>query len=151
MPRLKARSLRSDSKTLIRVGYGIFWIPNYVSFRAESGQRCHQPCDRTVYGKHELRSQTKWPYIRGAGETDKGVVPLAGENNRSSCLEFRTEFFNLFTHPQFGFPDINVISGSTNGFGQATSQQNNPRLIQFALKFVFNEKPKIQAGCVPSR
>jgi TonB dependent receptor len=52
-------------------------------------------------------------------------------------LEFRTEFFNLFNHPQFGFPGTNFVSGSTNGFGQVTSQQNNPRLIQFALKFVF--------------
>jgi Carboxypeptidase regulatory-like domain len=52
-------------------------------------------------------------------------------------LEFRTEFFNLFNHPQFGFPGTNFISGSSNGFGQVTSQLNNPRLIQFALKFEF--------------
>jgi hypothetical protein len=52
-------------------------------------------------------------------------------------LEFRTEFFNLFNHPQFGFPGTNFVSGSSNGFGQVTSQVNNPRLIQFALKFVF--------------
>jgi hypothetical protein len=54
-------------------------------------------------------------------------------------LEFRTEFFDLFNHPQFGFPGTNFIAGSTNGFGQVTSTNtgNNPRLIQFALKFVF--------------
>jgi hypothetical protein len=52
-------------------------------------------------------------------------------------IEFRTEFFNLFNHPQFGFPGTNFIAGSSNGFGQVTSQLNNPRLIQFALKLQF--------------
>jgi Carboxypeptidase regulatory-like domain len=54
-------------------------------------------------------------------------------------LEFRTEFFDLFNHPQFGFPGTNFVAGSSNGFGAVTSTNtgNNPRLIQFALKFVF--------------
>ena len=52
-------------------------------------------------------------------------------------VEFRTEFFNLFNHPQFGFPGTNFVSGSTNGFGQVTSTLGNPRLIQFAMKVVF--------------
>jgi hypothetical protein len=49
-------------------------------------------------------------------------------------LEFRAEFFDLFNHPQFGPPNEN--QGSTT-FGYVTNTVNNPRLIQFGLKFAF--------------
>jgi hypothetical protein len=49
-------------------------------------------------------------------------------------LNFRAEFFNLFNHAQFGQPvsDINAL-----GFGSVNSIVNNPRLVQFGLKFTF--------------
>ena len=49
-------------------------------------------------------------------------------------FQFRTEFFNIFNHPQFG-PPANSY-GAAN-FGAVTSQTNNPRLVQFAAKVVF--------------
>jgi hypothetical protein len=49
-------------------------------------------------------------------------------------LQFRTEFFNLFNSPQFGPPGT-AFGVST--FGVVSSQQNQPRIIQMALKFVF--------------
>ena len=49
-------------------------------------------------------------------------------------FQFRTEFFNIFNHPQFG-PPANSY-GAAN-FGAVTSQTNNPRLVQFAAKVLF--------------
>ena len=50
------------------------------------------------------------------------------------AVQFRAEFFNLFNHPQFGYPGTSVGSPS---IGVVSSQQNTPRLVQFALKFTF--------------
>src|SRR6266478_2384854 len=49
-------------------------------------------------------------------------------------LNFRAEFFNLFNHAQFGLP-VNDIRAF--GFGQVNYTVNNPRLVQFGLKFTF--------------
>jgi len=50
-------------------------------------------------------------------------------------LQFRSEFFNLFNSPQFGFPDSGF--GDTN-FGKITSTlAGTERHIQFSLKLLF--------------
>ena len=58
-----------------------------------------------------------------------------GGIHEDASLVFRTEFFNVFNHPQFNNPGTVDVSKTT--FGQITSTSVNPRLIQFALKYVF--------------
>src|SRR5262249_133893 len=62
-------------------------------------------------------------------------------------VEFHSEFFNLFNQVNFANPisNLNVATIDSNtgriispgDFGLITSTTNNPRLIQFALKFGF--------------
>jgi hypothetical protein len=59
--------------------------------------------------------------------------PLRRVKDKSD-LEFRAEFFNLFNHPLFADPDVNLGDAS---FGQILNNVGNPRIVQFALKFVF--------------
>ena len=67
-------------------------------------------------------------------------------------LEFRSEFFNIFNHPQLGQPGSTFTPGSAGGFASITSTVNlntaivnpitpvgsgTPREIQFALRLDF--------------
>jgi hypothetical protein len=60
---------------------------------------------------------------------------IVGGLRENASLVFRVEMFNTFNHPQFSNPGVVDVSKST--FGQITSASVNPRLIQFALKYVF--------------
>ena len=57
-----------------------------------------------------------------------------GGLHEGASLQFRTEFFDAFNHPQFGNPDTIVGSPS---FGKIGSTSVAPRLIQFGLKYIF--------------
>ncbi len=51
-------------------------------------------------------------------------------------LQFRSEFFNFFNHPQFSNPGTLAVSTPAS-FGQITTTSAGPRVIQFALKYSF--------------
>jgi hypothetical protein len=74
------------------------------------------------------------PQLRAAGQATWDTsafknIPLLPE--RKLDLQFRTEIFNVFNRVQFGYPG--QIQGNSN-FGIVTTQLNQPRLIQFALR-----------------
>jgi hypothetical protein len=63
---------------------------------------------------------TKTTHVRGL--TDQGTI------------EFRSEFFNTFNHPQYSNPGTAV---GTASFGVIPTASVAPRMIQFALKYTF--------------
>jgi hypothetical protein len=102
------------------------------------------------------------PYGMGSGDTNfgdsgTGIVRGPGQHNldmavervfpvtEASSFRFRAEFFNLTNTPQFANPNNNVdFTAGPNGpvnvnpsFGQITTTAANPRIIQFAVKYLF--------------
>jgi len=49
-------------------------------------------------------------------------------------FQFRAEFYNIWNHAQFN-PPINNLADPT--FGQIQSSSVPPRIMQFAVKFLF--------------
>jgi len=65
-------------------------------------------------------------------------VTRVGGLREDASVVFRTEFFNMFNHTQFTPPSGAQLDVSKPAsFGQITTTSVNPRLIQFALKYVF--------------
>ncbi|MBI4456646.1 MAG: TonB-dependent receptor [Acidobacteria bacterium] len=56
-------------------------------------------------------------------------------------VQFRTEFFNIFNHANFGLPNLTVFNNTTGNpsttFGLVSSTSLTARQVQFALKFLF--------------
>ena len=80
----------------------------------------------------------------GAWQIDLGVAKSVALGERMH-LEFRSEFFNIFNHPQYGLPQSTF---AVPGFGSITQTVNTttpvspigsgtPREIQFALRVAF--------------
>jgi hypothetical protein len=52
-------------------------------------------------------------------------------------LTFRAEAFNLFNRVRFNKPNMQANTSASSQFGKVTSQANQPRLIQLALRLTF--------------
>ncbi|HYL37008.1 MAG TPA: carboxypeptidase-like regulatory domain-containing protein [Bryobacteraceae bacterium] len=82
----------------------------------------------------------------GFGNTGRDILVGPGQFNwdisvaknfkilEKSNLQLRSDFFNAFNHPQFSNPATAVNS---TAFGQITSTTVAPRIIQFALRYMF--------------
>ncbi len=85
-------------------------------------------------------------FLRGPGQHN---LDLAAERvfpiSEASSFRFRAEFFNVTNTPQFGNPstslgysDPTLLNPSASPtFGKITGTVTNPRIIQFAAKYVF--------------
>jgi hypothetical protein len=74
----------------------------------------------------------------GLTELDVSIFKNTALTERTS-LQFRTEFFNLLNHTNFGTPNATVFSaGAVNpSAGVITTLATTPRQIQFGLKLIF--------------
>ena len=63
-----------------------------------------------------------------------GKKTKVGGLREDAILAFRMEFYNALNHPQFSNPGTQLDSAT---FGVITQQSVAPRLIQFALKYLF--------------
>jgi hypothetical protein len=84
--------------------------------------------------------------LRGPGQHNVDVaIERAFPVKESGSFRFRTEFFNLTNTPQFanpntflGYTDPTLLNPSASPtFGKITGTVSNPRIIQFAMKYVF--------------
>jgi hypothetical protein len=91
------------------------------------------------------------------GNSSVGIVRGPGQHNldiaverlfpvtETSSFRFRVEFFNLTNTPQFSNPNTSLGYGdptalnptASPSFGRITSTATNPRIIQFAAKYMF--------------
>jgi len=78
------------------------------------------------------------PHLRGPGIANYNFslfkkTPITERFN----LEFRAEIFNLFNRVQFAQPNTQITAAAVNTMGYITSQLNQPRLAQLALRLVY--------------
>jgi hypothetical protein len=52
-------------------------------------------------------------------------------------LEFRAEVYNLFNRVQFGLPNTSITTAANPTTGYITTQINQPRLVQLALRLTY--------------
>ena len=77
--------------------------------------------------------------MRGPGQFNWDIsiakTTKVGGLREDATLQFRTEFYNVFNHPQFANPGVAANAGAS--FGLITASSVAPRLIQFGLKYLF--------------
>jgi len=132
--------------------------PNVTGFNLGLRPNVTPGCNKTVSGSAQSRL-TDWfnvscftvptaftlgnesrtdPTIRGPGinNFNFSLLKKTAITERFN-LEFRTEVFNLFNRVQFAIPNTVVTTAANPTTGYITSQLNQPRLIQLALRLLY--------------
>src|SRR4030095_13173630 len=102
-------------------------------------------CPPTAIGNGTDFGNTGVGIVRGPGQANFDFsISKETPINENQKIQFRTEFFNLFNHPQFalttgaaGINNQSLYANSAALFGVITGTSVNPRLIQFALRYQF--------------
>jgi hypothetical protein len=75
------------------------------------------------------------PVLRGPGIANWDFALFKNTHvNERIAVELRAEAFNLFNRVQFGTPNTVDTTAANSTFGVISTQLNNPRLLQFALR-----------------
>jgi hypothetical protein len=123
---------------------GIFGGPGYINQAAFGAPPC-------IGGTVQGSCATSGGGL-GFGNAGVGIVSGPGQNNSDislvkntkiwehGTLQFRSEFYNVWNHAQFNPPGNNEAFPSfigAGGFGVISSSSVPPRVVQFALKYLF--------------
>jgi hypothetical protein len=137
---------------------GITATPNTTGLNTGLRPNVTPGCNETIGGSSQSRI-TEWfntscfslpapytfgnesrtdPILRGPGiaNYDFAVFKRTAITERIN-VEFRAEAFNLFNRVQFGQPNLVYTTGANSIFGVISSQLNQPRLMQMALRLKF--------------
>jgi len=131
---------QQSNNTLTALGYGTI-RPNKVAgcnpeISGSGKDRLHQWFKTSCYTVAPDLSLGNEPRVDPKVRTD-GIdnwdlsILKSTRIKDAATVQFRTEFFNTFNHPQFAAPQ-NQADDAVN-FGTVIAQMNNPRLIQFSL------------------
>jgi hypothetical protein len=135
--------------------FGLTASPNVTGFNTGLRPNVVTGCAKTIGGAAQSRL-SQWfntacftvpdpytfggesrtdPNLRGHGinNFDAAIFKRTAINERFN-LESRIEVFNLFNRVKFGNPNLTASTAANSTFGMVSSQANNPRLIQVALR-----------------
>ena len=125
-----ASDLLTTGSLTDRVTSGLTGGPGYLNGKTQ-GVLCPVPAIGNGTGFGDLGGGN----VLGPGQSNWDMSLAKLINIREGqTLQFRSEFFNTFNHPQFALPNVAANSGT---FGQISATSVNPRVIQLALKYSF--------------
>ena len=134
-----------------RASYAQGCDKNGVATQGSTKQRINNYINKACFTAPAVFNPADDKTATGFGNTPTGILVGPGQLNADVSLikavqlswpkeganvQFRTDFFNVANHANFGAPASTYAPGSTS-FGLITSTTGNPRIIQFALRLAF--------------